>query len=49
MNCVGTPVALTTTSDAENRKGFARRQDHDPFDWALSIGAHRGIEKAAPG
>jgi hypothetical protein len=49
MNCVGTPVALTPTSDAKDRKELARRQDHDSSDWALSIGAHRGIEKAGPG
>ena len=36
-------------SDAEDRKEFARWQDHDSSDWTVSIGAHRGIEKAAPG
>ena len=55
MNCVGTPVALATMTDAsiettglENLNRVASHKDGSA-DWSLSIGAPRGIEKALPG
>ena len=35
-------------TDIEDRKGFARRKDHDSSDWSLPSGTHRGIAEAAP-
>jgi len=56
MNRVGTQLALTLDVDAssegmnfEDREEFARRDDHDSFDWSLSSGAPRGIEEATRG